>query len=97
VPTSLQRWQGPMCLNGELPRAEMKRPEVHAKRSLCLDRRDDDLKMPQMRGPCAKCQDEPRGEERARTGPEKAQAGRPVRTGPAHFCGGSGPPLLSVK
>jgi hypothetical protein len=63
----------------------MKRPEVHAKRSLCLDRGDDDLKMPQMRGPCAKCQDEPRGEERARTGPEKAQAGRPVRTGPSTF------------
>jgi hypothetical protein len=62
-----------------------------------LDRSDDDLKMTQMKGASAKCQDEPRGEEWARTSPEKAQAGRPVRTSPAHFCGSSGPPLLGVK
>jgi hypothetical protein len=30
VQTYLQRWQGPMCLIGELLKIEMKRPEVHA-------------------------------------------------------------------
>jgi hypothetical protein len=53
--------------------------------------------MTQMKGPSAKYQDEPQGEERARTGPEKAQAGQPVRTGPTRFFGASGPPLLGVK
>jgi hypothetical protein len=36
VRTYPQRWQGPMCLNGELPRTEMKRSKVHALRSLNL-------------------------------------------------------------
>jgi hypothetical protein len=49
------------------------------------------------RRPSAKCQDEPQGEERAQTGPEKGQAGWPIRTGPAQFCVGSRSPFFGVK
>jgi hypothetical protein len=37
------------------------------------------------------------GEEQARTGPERAQASRPVRIGLGHFCVGSRPPFFGVK
>jgi hypothetical protein len=49
------------------------------------------------RGASAKCQDEPRGEEQDQTGLEKAQAGQPVRTGPARFCVGSHRPFFGVN
>jgi hypothetical protein len=49
--------------------------------------------MTQMKGLSLKCQDDPRGEGRDQTGPEKAQAGRPGWIGPGHFCGGLAHPL----
>jgi hypothetical protein len=58
-----------------------------------LDRGDDDLKMTQIKGLSPKCEDEPQGGRRARTGLERAWAGRPVQTGPGTFCGGSARPL----
>jgi hypothetical protein len=61
-----------------------------------IDHGDDDLKMTQMKGPSAKCQDELRGEGRARTSPERAQASRPGQIGPGRFCGGSARPLLGM-
>jgi hypothetical protein len=58
-----------------------------------LDRGDDDLKMTQIKWESPKCQDEPREGRWARTGRERAWAGRPVRTGPRGFWPGSARPL----
>jgi hypothetical protein len=58
-----------------------------------LHHEDDDLKITQMKGPSAKCEDESRGERWARTNQERAWAGRPGRIGPGGFCGGSSCPL----
>jgi hypothetical protein len=56
-----------------------------------LDRGDDDLKMTQMKGPSAKCQDEPRGGRRARTGPKTGWVDQTSRIGPSPFGLGHGP------
>jgi hypothetical protein len=58
-----------------------------------LDHGDDDLKLTQIKGLSTKCEDESRGGRRARTGPERAWASRPVQTDPGTFCGGSARPL----
>jgi hypothetical protein len=53
-----------------------------------LDRGDDNLKMTQIKGLSAKCEYEPRGGRRARTGPERAWVDRPIWTDTESFCGG---------
>jgi hypothetical protein len=67
------------------PRGLRRKVRTSHEKTPYLDHRDDDLKMTQIKGESPKCQDEPRGGRWARTGPERAWADRPIRTGPGGF------------
>jgi hypothetical protein len=76
------------------PRGLRRKVRTSYEKTPYLDRGDDDLKMTQIKGgQSPKCQDKPRGGRCDRAGPERAWAGRSVRTSPGGFWPGSARPL----
>jgi hypothetical protein len=62
-----------------------------------LDRRDNDVQSPQLKGPMIQSARDGLWTNWAKTEPRRAQASRPVWTGPTPSGGGSGPPFFGVK
>jgi hypothetical protein len=85
--------QGPQCEGTKL-RGLRRKIQRLGRQDILTIHVDKDVKRPHNREDrSSQLQEKPARERWAQNGPKGPRAGRPRRTGPTHFCGGSSPPL----